>query len=487
MNSDIKLKNDRKLQNGYSNYGDEDGEDGSSSYVESGGDGSSSYSESEDYVLPASEPYVETDATSAENINPLAQDARVGPDKPVSTKGYTTDEKEYNIQIVKFHDFKEFPESGMISFSTIFYFKERIIPFSIIFRLRVTYNSDSETADSLRTNCIVEGFALQEKAGKEAKEGEIFNYYCTANVTQDINNAFIQLNTDPNLVLSNKSGEYEIFDFYEVNFIGLTKDEAMNLQDFKEEGYLPTIIRNTIVSINNSDLIFTGEIPTQRRLTSKNQELEQKQGQIDQVNQITMNLNTKENGNYNIKKYNCTQNIEETSKFVMGYDSEEAMIPVSKFDNDVPFFNMIVVSEAVQLYLKQIKRIIDSSKSKTYISPDTLMKDISDVLIDMGIAGTSSINIETLIYQMVRCPNKLYERPDFSKDTPDTTIIPLSSSIANSDIYTAFGFEKIKQQVTNVDSFLKKGSGIYDPLFKVHKADYLIPVDKNTIFKALSK
>ena len=89
----------------------------------------------------------------------------------------------------------------------------------------------------------------------------------------------------------------------------------MNLQDFKEEGYLPTIIRNTIVSINNSDLIFTGEIPTQRRLTSNNQEIEQEQGQIDQVNQITMNLNTKENGNYNIKKYNCTQNIEETSKF----------------------------------------------------------------------------------------------------------------------------------------------------------------------------
>ena len=115
------------------------------------------------------------------------------------------------------------------------------------------------------------------------------------------------------------------------------------------------------------------------------------------------------------------------------------------------------------------------------------MKDISDVLIDMGIAGTSSINIETLIYQMVRSPDKLYERPDFDKGTPDKTIIPLSSSIANSDIYTAFGFEKIKQQVTNVDSFLKKGSGIYDPLFKVHKAEYLIPVEKTTILKALSK
>lgn len=179
--------------------------------------------------------------------------------------------------------------------------------------------------------------------------------------------------------------------------------------------------------------------------------------------------------------------LEETNKFVMEYDSEEAMIPVSKFDNDVPFFNMIVVSEAVQLYLKQIKRTIDSSKSKTYISPDVLMRDISNILIDMGIAGTSSINIETLIYQMIRTPDKLYERPDFSKETVDSTIIPLSSSIANSDIYTAFGFEKIKQQVTNVDSFMKKGNGIFNPLFRVKKADYLIPVDKTTILNSLSK
>lgn len=179
--------------------------------------------------------------------------------------------------------------------------------------------------------------------------------------------------------------------------------------------------------------------------------------------------------------------MDETSKFIMEYDSEEAMIPVSKFDNDVPFFNMIIVSEAVQLYLKQIKRIIDSSKTKTFQTPDQLMKEISDVLIDMGIAGTSIINIETLIYQMLRKPDRIFERPDFSKPDVEYTMIPLASSIANSDIYTAFGFEKFKQQVTNVDSFIKKGSGIYDPLFKVNKPEYLIPVTKNTIAKALSK
>ena len=45
----------------------------------------------------------------------------------------------------------------------------------------------------------------------------------------------------------------------------------------------------------------------------------------------------------------------------------------------------------------------------------------------------------------------------------------------------------LEDGLTKNDSFLKKGSGIYDPLFKVHKADYLIPVEKSTILKALSK
>lgn len=174
-------------------------------------------------------------------------------------------------------------------------------------------------------------------------------------------------------------------------------------------------------------------------------------------------------------------------KFIMEYDSEEALIPISKVDKDTPIFSMVIVSEAVQLYLKQIKRVIDSSKSKTYTSPSVLLKDISDILINMGIAGTSVINIETLIYQLIRKPDKLYERPDFSQNNPEIAILPISGSISNSDIYTALGFEKLKMQFTNVDSFTKKGNGIFDPLFKIVKPEYLKKVTRRTINEAINK
>ena len=173
--------------------------------------------------------------------------------------------------------------------------------------------------------------------------------------------------------------------------------------------------------------------------------------------------------------------LDEHKKFIMEYDSDEALIPISKIPKDCPIFSMIVITEAVSLYLKQIKRVIDSSKTKEYQNPSVLVKDILGVLLDIGIAGSSIINIETLVYQLVRVTNKVYQRPDFSKENVDYCLLPLSTSISKSDIYTSFGFEKFKQQVTDIDTFMKTGNGIFDPLFKTEKPNHLIPVTKKMI------
>lgn len=179
--------------------------------------------------------------------------------------------------------------------------------------------------------------------------------------------------------------------------------------------------------------------------------------------------------------------LEENKKFIIQYDSDECLIPINKIAKDCPIFSIIVITEAVSLYLKQIKRLIDSSKSKEYTNPSDLLKDILTILINMGIAGSSLINVETLIYQLVRVKDKLYERPDFSKENVEYQILPLSSSISKSDIYTAFGFEKFKQQVTDLDSYNKSGKGIFDPLFKTVKPEHLVPVNKKLIDQVIAE
>lgn len=173
--------------------------------------------------------------------------------------------------------------------------------------------------------------------------------------------------------------------------------------------------------------------------------------------------------------------LEESKKFIMEYDSDVALIPVSKIDKEIPIFNMVIITEEVSRYLKKLKRLIDSSYTRVYKDNiSQLIMDIGNLLLDMGIASTSIINIETLVYQLIRKPDKEYERPDFSKNE-EFTIIPLSTSIQKSNIYTAFAFEKYKKQLTDMDTFENVGNGIFDSLFKINRPDYLIPVSKKSI------
>ena len=99
-----------------------------------------------------------TAPTQAENASATVEDYTVNSDKPVSQKGHKTDEKRSDIHIMKFHSFKQFKKK--INFDTIFYFIGKVIPYKIIYRLRITYNSklrnlQTGTAESVKTDCII--------------------------------------------------------------------------------------------------------------------------------------------------------------------------------------------------------------------------------------------------------------------------------------------------------------------------------------------
>lgn len=179
--------------------------------------------------------------------------------------------------------------------------------------------------------------------------------------------------------------------------------------------------------------------------------------------------------------------LEESKKFILEYDSDEALIPINKISNDIPIFNMVIVTEEVSRYLKKMKKLIDSSKTKSYNDISTLVMDIGNLLLEMGISSTSLINIETLVYQLIKDPIEEYKRADFTSDELKYSILPLSSSIQKSNIYTAFSFEKYKKQISDIDSFKKYGEGFFDSLFKINKPKYLKPVDKNMIENTLNR
>ena len=137
------------------------------------------------YISPYAEDYSDNPfSNQSENINATAKDSFVIPNKTVSQKGYKIDNKSANIHFMKFHSFSKAKEQGKIKFKTLFYFFDQVIPYSIIYRLRITYNSTLRKlqtgveAQSVRAICII---ANETLAGTKKFNNININYNCSAN------------------------------------------------------------------------------------------------------------------------------------------------------------------------------------------------------------------------------------------------------------------------------------------------------------------
>ena len=135
---------------------------------------------------------------------------------------------------MKFHNFKTAKKE--IKFGVFFYFFNKPIPKFIIFRLRITYSNrlrnldDADSADTIRTICLLEEPKLIDKL---PSEGKTVNYNCEATTSKDLTNINpnITLNTDVDMVTVDGKGNINVEDFSKVNFNANSSSEAMNLQD----------------------------------------------------------------------------------------------------------------------------------------------------------------------------------------------------------------------------------------------------------------
>ena len=256
-----------------------------------------------DYILPTDVDYNETiSSNQAENINSTNNDYKVNTKKLVSQKGYNIDNKTSNIHIMKFHSFSK--AQGKINFGTIFYFIGKIIPYNIIYRSRITYNStlrnlQTGVAESVRTDCIITNKSL---AGLTLSYGINVNYNCSANASIIDSISNIQLNTDVNMILRNETELIESLDFNGINFNGNSSEEAKHIQENNEPIITQAYLKNTTATIEKNILKFIGIY--EEKSLSRLRRLSLSDGQI-----IPMNLKTKlNNQNYIIKSYNCTFN-----------------------------------------------------------------------------------------------------------------------------------------------------------------------------------
>ena len=95
--------------------------------------------------------------------------------------------------------------------------------------MRIIYDSDSRLrnllvieAYSVRTDFFIEDISLE---GTIPKEGEVVDNICSANSAKDSSNANVTINTDFDLILEERNGSYESYDFDDISFIGNSSEE----------------------------------------------------------------------------------------------------------------------------------------------------------------------------------------------------------------------------------------------------------------------
>ena len=296
------------------------------------------------YVSPKATPFdnaTNSDPNTKEVGEAIAENGKVPADKPVSTTTPLSNNKNNNVQILKFHSFKIIEK--LIKFSSIFYFIRQKIPFAIFLRLRVRYSSrlrnlQTEMADSLRTECKIDSSA-EEQAG-ETKTGN-FNYNCEAEATQDPTGANVTLNTDYDLMFYDKNGDpMGTIPFTQVSMNGNASQEAANLQDNTKEASKFGTLKSSSAEGGSSTLTIKG--------TADDPDI------LNGVSKIKMDLM---DNNKAVKQYDCDVSTE-SSQQVLACDASSQQISTNS--ENLHLSTGLAETEKVLLTVEMADRNSDS-------------------------------------------------------------------------------------------------------------------------------
>lgn len=158
--------------------------------------------------------------------------------------------------------------------------------------------------------------------------------------------------------------------------------------------------------------------------------------------------------------------MEKKELFNISISDEYAYLPLSKIEQGSAVFDLLLITEEVSLYLKQLLSTINGgNRTRSFSSYNSLMVDLIDIVDRTGMY--ISINhLETIVYNLIKDKSDIKVRPDFSQETVDYVIEPLDSALMLKDIYTSLGCGYHKRQLTNLITFEKNKKGIYDSFFK---------------------
>lgn len=157
-------------------------------------------------------------------------------------------------------------------------------------------------------------------------------------------------------------------------------------------------------------------------------------------------------------------------------DSDDAYLKLESIKPGMAVFNVKYITAETSKYLKDLKSIIERSKTNWWYNDiDTPINSFADLVITAGLKGEEIVFLEPVIRALCRDPENISKRPDFSKDKVDTVIVNLKTGIFEGNLYSALVFECLTDTFENIRSFETHDEGINDSLFATsnyHNFDY---------------
>lgn len=147
-------------------------------------------------------------------------------------------------------------------------------------------------------------------------------------------------------------------------------------------------------------------------------------------------------------------------------DDGNITIQLKDFDNDETMFFIEVENNELSKHLHSILNLIDNKDHMDVQNKEEMLQKFHELLNESGIF-VDSIHVENIIREILRQPENITKRPDWSIDNPEYQILRVSDAIMNSDsVIISLAFEKVKKQLYEPSTYEKCAPSFLDQLFK---------------------
>jgi hypothetical protein len=152
------------------------------------------------------------------------------------------------------------------------------------------------------------------------------------------------------------------------------------------------------------------------------------------------------------------------SKDVESTDGKYTISSKNFTEEDVVFTFQVKNNELT----KSLEQIVDLIETVDHLGEKDyhgVANRFSDLIIENGL-NIASIHAEMIVSNLIRDP-KTSKRADFSKkDLDEYEIVRVSKSVMNGPLSVSFGFERLDEQLVNLETYEKDDESLMDYLFR---------------------